>query len=324
MNMLASQELFGSLPIDKDLDCDLAIYKTLLESTKAIPWKIDWATMTFAYIGPQIEALLGWSQDSWISVEDWAGRIHEADRDFVVEFCVGQSIAGKDHEADYRALTKDGDFVWIRDVVHVVRNEAGDVDSLIGFMFDITERKRIEQELVEAKSRLEALSFEDGLTGVSNRRFFDRSLEAEWQSARRDQRPVSLILIDLDHFKQFNDRYGHLEGDQCLVKIAGALKEIGARPRDVVARFGGEEFVLLLPDTDADAAATIAERCRQAIAALDIPHEDAPDGRRMTASLGCGSSIPGPDASPATLIEQVDKLLYVSKRSGRNRIAHAA
>lgn len=95
---------------------DHTVYKTLLESTKAIPWKIDWATTTFAYIGPQIEGLLGWAPSSWVGVQDWVERMHPEDRDRVYEFCVSQSLAGADHEADYRALTKDGGYVWIRDV----------------------------------------------------------------------------------------------------------------------------------------------------------------------------------------------------------------
>ena len=123
---------------------DLAVYKTLLESTRAIPWKIDWKTMTFAYIGPQIESLLGWSQASWVSAEDWAARIYADDRDRVVEFCISQSQNGVDHEADYRALTAAGDYVWIRDVV---RDDNGEVDALIGFMFDISERKKTEEQL---------------------------------------------------------------------------------------------------------------------------------------------------------------------------------
>lgn len=125
-----------------EMETDSAVYKTLLESTKAIPWKIDWSTMKFAYIGPQIESLLGWTPSSWQSVEDWAERMHPDDRESVVNFCVSQSKAGTDHEPDYRALTKDGDYVWIRDVVHVVRNKEGEVDSLVGFMFDISERKK--------------------------------------------------------------------------------------------------------------------------------------------------------------------------------------
>src|SRR5690554_4993003 len=129
------------------LDNDSAIYKTLLESTKAIPWKIDWATLKFTYIGPQIEALLGWTSESWGGIEQWAERIHVDDRERVVNFCVSQSKAGTDHEADYRALTQDGDYVWIRDVVHVMRNNDGEVEALVGFMFDISERKITEHKL---------------------------------------------------------------------------------------------------------------------------------------------------------------------------------
>lgn len=134
-----------------------AIYKTLLESTKAIPWKIDWATKEFSYIGPQIESLLGWTSASWVSVADWVERMHADDRDQVFNFCVAQSLAGIDHEADYRALTKDGGFVWIRDVVHVVRTADGGVESLVGFMFDITERKHLEQQTREQAQTLAGL-----------------------------------------------------------------------------------------------------------------------------------------------------------------------
>lgn len=119
------------------------VYKTLLESTKAIPWKIDWKSMSFSYIGPQIESLLGWTTDSWVSVDDWVARMHPDDRDRVVNFCVAQSQAGVDHEADYRAMSQNGDYVWIRDVVHVIREENGEVESLVGFMFDISERKKM-------------------------------------------------------------------------------------------------------------------------------------------------------------------------------------
>ncbi|MFP5486607.1 MAG: PAS domain-containing protein, partial [Gammaproteobacteria bacterium] len=176
------------------INADASVYKTLLESTQAIPWKIDWKTMRFAYIGPQIEALLGWSPASWVSAEDWANRMHPEDRERVVNFCVSQSKDGCDHEADYRALTQDGRYVWIRDVVHVVRNADGEVDSLVGFMFDISERKATEQKLLALQQELEALSFKDGLTGVANRRMFDSILETEWTHARRNSQPLSLIL----------------------------------------------------------------------------------------------------------------------------------
>ena len=306
-----------------ELGCDLAVYKTLLESTRAIPWKIDWATMTFAYIGPQIEALLGWSQDSWKTVDDWASRMHPDDREQVVAFCVSQSQAGVDHEADYRALTKDDGFVWMRDVVHVVRKENGEVDSLIGFMFDITERKKTEQKLLDMQKKLEALSFEDGLTGASNRRMFDKHLGVEWDIASRTGQPLSLVLLDLDHFKQFNDRYGHLQGDDCLVQVASALKQVGHRPRDIVARYGGEEFVLLLPQTDEAGAARIAQQCQDAIASLAIDHVGSTTSALLTASLGTGTQRPAPGSEAKDMVEAVDKLLYQAKKFGRNRIVAA-
>ncbi len=183
---------------------------TKLESTRAIPWRIEWSTLKFTYIGPQIEQLLGWAPDSWLSVDDWAERMHPEDREWVVNFCVAQSQSGADHEADYRALTKEGDYVWIRDVVHVVRDEDGDVESLVGFMFDISERKKTEEKLVEMQKKLEELSFQDGLTGVANRRMFDSVLQVEWDNARRNQQPLSLIMMDIDYFKQYNDHYGHI------------------------------------------------------------------------------------------------------------------
>lgn len=307
-----------------ELDSDNAIYRTLLESTLAIPWKIDWASMKFTYIGPQIEQLLGWSRDSWISVEDWAIRMHAEDRESVVNFCVSQSKAGVDHEADYRALTKNGGHVWIRDVVHVVRSENGEIDSLIGFMFDISERKKAEEKMISLQRQLEVFSFEDGLTGVANRRRFDSNLDVEWASARRGAQPLSLIMLDLDFFKQYNDHYGHMQGDDCLKSLAQALNLAATRPRDIVARFGGEEFVLLLPETDENAALQVAEHCQRIIEKLQIPHAASAVGRFVTASMGVGTiKQPSAEMEPRHFIEAVDKLLYKAKKNGRNRIEFA-
>ncbi|QGW23001.1 diguanylate cyclase [Stutzerimonas degradans] len=298
---------------------DSAVYKTLLESTKAIPWKIDWATMTFAYIGPQIEALLGWPQGSWLSANDWAERMHPEDREWVVNFCVAQSQSGLDHEADYRALTRDGRYVWIRDVVHVLRNAAGEVEALVGFMFDISERKQTEQQLLQLQKQLEELSYQDGLTGVANRRMFDNRLQMEWSNAQRNRLPLSLILLDIDYFKQYNDHYGHVRGDDCLKSVGQALSGAAVRPRDLLARYGGEEFVLLLPETDAQAAAQVAERCRQLIRGQNIQHAHSQVAPLLTISLGVGTLIPGPLDQPQAFLERVDRLLYKAKHQGRNQ-----
>jgi diguanylate cyclase (GGDEF)-like protein/PAS domain S-box-containing protein len=306
--------------IDADgIEPDSEVYRTLLESTRAIPWKIDWKTLRFTYIGPQIEQLLGWPRDSWITVEDWASRMHPEDRDEVVNFCVSQSQSGVDHEADYRALTRAGDYVWIRDVVHVMRNSEGEVEALIGFMFDISERKQTEEKLIKMQRELEALSFKDGLTGVANRRRFDAILDEEWTQARRHHQPLSLIMIDIDHFKQFNDHYGHLRGDDCLKRVAQTLRNAGTRSRDFFARIGGEEFVLLLPETDAGAAAKIAERCRNLIFREQIEHAASPTSHVVTVSMGVGTTIPAGSDTAMAFVERVDQQLYAAKRSGRNR-----
>ncbi len=306
--------------VEKDMEPDSAVYKTLLESTRAIPWKIDWSTMQFAYIGPQIEQLLGWERSSWVSVNDWAERMHPDDREWTVNYCVSQSQSGVDHEADYRALTKDGRYVWIRDVVHVVRKPDGEVDCLVGFMFDINERKKIEDKLVSLQRELEELSYKDGLTGVGNRRLFDSVLEDEWLKARRNQSPLALILIDIDYFKQYNDHYGHLQGDECLKRVAKALDLAATRSRDFLARYGGEEFVLVLPETDIEAALTVAERCRRQIFKEQIPHQRSEAGPVLSISIGVGSCIPGHAGEPRGLIELVDERLYQAKQQGRNRI----
>ncbi|HCC80747.1 MULTISPECIES: sensor domain-containing diguanylate cyclase [unclassified Methylophaga] len=310
-------DLINNVPTEND------VYKTLLESTKAIPWKLDWASMQFTYIGPQIEALLGWEPSSWKSVEDWAARMHEDERQWVVDFCVSQSKSGIDHEADYRALTKDGNYVWIRDVVHVVRKENGEVESLIGFMFDISERKKTEQELIKLQKELEELSFKDGLTGVANRRMFDSVIETEWLKARQNKQPLSLIIIDIDFFKEYNDFYGHLQGDDCLKQVAETLNNVKARSRDFFGRFGGEEFIMLLPEADENAAWSIAERCRQALFKKQIPHEQSKVSQLLTISLGVSTMIPSHDDEHNELISRADKQLYQAKQKGRNCIQSA-
>ncbi|KEA62232.1 Two-component response regulator [Marinobacterium lacunae] len=296
------------------------IYKTLLESTKAIPWKINWETKVFEYIGPQIEPLLGWRQDSWVTAQDWIDRIHEAEREQTAHNCIALSENGVDHEADYRALTADGEYVWVRDVVHVIR-ENGVTKALVGFIFDISERKQMEEELRIANKKLEQLSFQDGLTGVANRRLYDQTLEREWARALRNGTPISLIVIDIDHFKDYNDQCGHLQGDECLKLVANALQDVASRSTDFFGRYGGEEFVLLLPDTGREAARDIAERCRRKVIDLAIPHPASSVGNQLTISAGVASITPDEGVEPSSLFGMADRMLYQAKRNGRNRFA---
>jgi diguanylate cyclase (GGDEF)-like protein/PAS domain S-box-containing protein len=302
------------------MESDNAAYRTLLESTQAIPWKIEWASMKFACIGPQIEALLGWAQNSWRTADDWATRIHPEDRERVVNFCMEQAKAGVDHEVDYRALTKNNGTVWIRYVVHVVRNAGGEVASLIGFMFDISERKIIEEKLLVLQQELEALSFRDSLTGVANRRRFDASLDQEWASALRSGLPLSLIMIDIDFFEQYTDQFGQMRGEETLKNIAQTFSLVVTRPRDLVARLGGEQFVMILPETDANAAQQVAQRCRNLIAQLEVRHEAAGSDGIVTVSMGIGTIKPDGQMIQTQFIEAVDRLLYRARENGHNRI----
>lgn len=296
------------------------VYKTLLESTKAIPWKLDWASMTFTYIGPQIERVLGWSQASWATSQDWVDRMHPEDQAWAPGYCISKSQEGIDHEADYRALTKDGRYVWIRDVVHVIRDANGEVESLVGFMFDISERKQTEEKLIILQKKLEEFSFKDGLTGVANRRMFDSILEAEWLNARRNSQPLSIIMLDIDYFKQYNDHYGHVQGDDCLKRVAQVLNGAATRARDFFARFGGEEFVIILPETDDLSARKIAERCHQLIFKEQISHAKSEVSQILTVSIGVDTLIPASDEGALSFIHQADSRLYQAKQTGRNRI----
>ena len=189
--------------------------------------------------------------------------------------------------------------------------------------------------LAESELRYRRLAGTDGLTGLANRRTFDEAYEREWRRAAREGSPLSLLLLDVDHFKLFNDRYGHLAGDDCLRAIAEAATAMGCRPGDLVARYGGEEFAVLLPGTDREAAAEVAERVRLGVAARKVPHSGSPAGV-VTISVGLATAQPRPesggneaggdrtaDAKAAALV-QADAGLYAAKRGGRNRVGAPA
>lgn len=205
-------------------------------------------------------------------------------------------------------------------MVHVVRDEHGEVEALVGFMFDISERKATEQKLLALQKELEEYSYTDSLTQVFNRRMLDTVLEQEWVRARREQRPLSLLLIDIDFFKEYNDCYGHLQGDVCLKQVATVLSNAATRARDFFARFGGEEFVMVLPDTGADAASKIAERCQQLIFKQQIPHKQSDISNILTISIGIGTVVPAHQDVLTDFVDRVDRALYQAKLAGRNRI----
>jgi len=183
-------------------------------------------------------------------------------------------------------------------------------------------RVRNHLELKRYRDLLKELSTVDGLTGIPNRRRFDEVLESEWRRARRNQTPLSLLLMDIDFFKAYNDHYGHLAGDDCLRQLARGLAEIVRRPADLVARYGGEEFVLLLPDTDADGAIWVANRVQDKIKHLNIPHSHSAVADHVTFSIGVATLVPADDQTLFDLIQCADKLLYTAKQNGRNCVSN--
>jgi len=167
---------------------------------------------------------------------------------------------------------------------------------------------------------LESLAHVDSLTNIANRRRLDRALLQEWRRCQRAGKPLALLMIDIDAFKAYNDHYGHGQGDACLTKVAVALAAGLQRPADIVARFGGEEFAVLLPETDIAAATLMGERLREQIAALRIPHAPKQQYEHVTISVGCAAVLPGESLKPLDLLEAADRNLYAAKSAGRNRV----
>lgn len=185
---------------------------------------------------------------------------------------------------------------------------------------DVSESKKQAEALHELNEKLESLSLHDGLTCIANRRMFDTRINQEWGRCIREQQPLSLIMIDIDYFKQYNDYYGHQPGDECLKEVAQKLAELAKRTIDLCARYGGEEFVLLLPNTSLVEATHLAEKCRENIFQLNIPHETSSICDVVTISVGVSSITPIKGTISSSLIEDADKALYFAKENGRNMV----
>jgi diguanylate cyclase (GGDEF)-like protein len=184
---------------------------------------------------------------------------------------------------------------------------------------DITTRKQTELALQEANHKLELIANLDGLTQIANRRCFDDYLATEWQRHQREQNPLSLILIDIDYFKRYNDSNGHQGGDDCLIRVAQEIAKVPLRPTDLVARYGGEEFAAILSNTNMEGALQVAADIQTEIANLAIPHDNSDVSDLVTLSMGVASLIPTSERSPKDLISRADQAMYTAKNRGRNR-----
>lgn len=271
------------------------------------------------YVSPAATELLGWLQEELLG----SGNLeitHPEDLPALTTL-LGDCRAGKDTAAlSYRCRKKDETYLWLESNIRLYRDVA--TNEPAGFVYvlrDISERKVAEGKLQDAFNTAEQLAMVDGLTGVANRRLLDETLNREWTRAVRDGTSLSLLLIDVDYFKSFNDVYGHLAGDRCLQSIAGAIQERLRRPPDLLARYGGEEFVVVLPNTPMAGAEVMAENVMTAVEQCMIEHSGSPYGC-VTVSLGYATAIATMDSSPMNLLKAADDAMYRAKAEGRNRI----
>ncbi len=230
--------------------------------------------------------------------------------------------SGQDSVYECCLLTKESQKHWFLVSANALINDAGEFEGSFAMLTDINERKEMELLLEKSNRQLTELSNKDGLTGIANRRCFDEVLEREYFRLKRSNSKLSIIMLDIDHFKSFNDNYGHVAGDDCLRQIGNVLAGCVSRSVDLAARYGGEEFACILPDTDLPAAVKIAEDIRQKIEELKIEHKESPVSKFITASFGVTVVQYSEERTLSDIVNNADKLLYKAKASGRNRIEY--
>lgn len=184
-----------------------------------------------------------------------------------------------------------------------------------------TELQQKTDELQRLNNELQRLNLLDGLTGVANRRCFDESLALEWQKSERSGQPLSLLMVDVDNFKAFNDSYGHVQGDNCLKQMAQTMAKAVHRSLDLVARYGGEEFAIILPETDKAGAVFVAERVLKMVRQLNLFHAKAAHDQRITVSIGAATLIADPELTQEVLLQEADHMLYQAKKNGKDQVA---
>lgn len=230
------------------------------------------------------------------------------------EFTVSTHGLGFSAE-NWCVMPKLGNQLYLAIDAGPIHDEDGRLIAVVETLRDMTDQKRAEQAL-------KALASSDGLTGLANRRSFDSALAVEWARAQRTGSPLSLLLVDVDHFKLYNDLHGHQKGDDCL-RAVGSAMAADLRPADVAARYGGEEFAVLMPDSTHGIALGVAERLREAISRLRMAHGAAAAGSHVTLSIGVATEVPSEDMCSDFLVARADQALYAAKHSGRDRVLSA-
>ena len=275
------------------------------------------------YYSPRWFAMLGYLADEFPeTMETWSTLTHPDDLALLENALDGlKTCRERDFTIEIRMLAQSSQWRWIQVRGRTVSGGAeGTAERIVGTLIDISKYKQVEMALQKANDELQRLAALDDLTQIANRRRFDDRLAQEWRRAQRDGKYLAVIICDIDHFKQYNDTYGHLKGDDALHAVAQAIHAALKRPMDLVARYGGEEFAMILPGTDIDGAERVANEVKEAVAELGIEHRSSKVGPSVTLSFGVAALIPGMDLSSKMLIETADRALYRAKAEGRDQI----
>jgi diguanylate cyclase (GGDEF)-like protein/PAS domain S-box-containing protein len=307
--------------IDGHLKETVYLHELITENLRDVVILADFSGSR-SYVSPSASKLGGWEREE-LSHHHSMDLVHPDDRASAIAVVNSIRSGGEGALLECRVRLKHGDYVWVEANIRPVRDPITGVPiGVVNMVRDIGERKQAERQLRDAYRTLEALAVTDSLTRLANRRQFDRRLQQEWRRCLREQTPLSLLLLDVDYFKSYNDAYGHLRGDACLQQIAEIAIEVVTRTSDLVTRFGGEEFAIILPNTPNSGATQVARNLRQAICDRRIEHAGNPPGI-VTASIGCATIVPMLGQHAAGLIQLADDALYAAKRNGRNRTWNA-
>ncbi len=274
------------------------------------------------YTSPAFFKMTGWSAEEVADLA-WSRLIHPEDRQRASTIRAELLAGAGQVSARFRYVCKDGSALWVEARVQRMQGEDAEAASFIANVRDISKRVAAETEVAALNRELVTQANTDALTGLANRRRFDDLLDQEWRRAARDANALSVVMIDVDRFKAYNDMLGHQQGDRCLQAVAGVVARFARRPGDLVARYGGEEIVVLLPGTLAAGAEEIAWAIRAAIQAAGLEHAGNPPFGVVTASLGVASRLPrlaGDEDGPGCLVAAADAALYEAKHGGRNTV----
>ncbi len=320
-----------SISIEKDCEKAKRQMEMALEAGELGYW--DWNLKTGeVYFNPTAHKMLGYKPGDVSSTTDaWMDLIHPDDRETMIKKIHQYEINDQPNPEEFRMRCKNGEYKWfsVKGKTNEWEPDNKPVRAL-GVIYDVDKKKKeeriVEEKLEESQEAYKRLSEKlneaavtDQLTGLPNRQGFNRQLIKEWKRTGRTKQPLTVLLIDIDYFKYYNDSKGRLAGDKLLQKVADTLKKVFKRPSDYFARYGGDEFIAVIPDTDWVGGIKLAEACRKTLYSLKIPNTSAPQLNHISISVGIGTVVPSEETTSEELIKKADRALYKAKNNGRNR-----